>query len=115
VPLTKLPNPAPAVAIDPPLPADAPLHPVTRDLLAAIALLERTSQETLARTDALLQGFARAVDRFARQTRHETLSALLLVSLAAAAGAVLATLLTLAATAPGIGLLGVLRALFRPT
>ncbi|HEV3073092.1 MAG TPA: hypothetical protein VHB47_01640, partial [Thermoanaerobaculia bacterium] len=65
------------------------------------------------RTDALVQSFSRAAERFARQTRHETLAAVLLAALVAAAAAVLATLLTLAVMAPKVGFLGVLRALFR--
>jgi hypothetical protein len=86
---------------------------VAAELLSAAERAESASREILARTNILVETFSGAVDRFARETRHETAAALLLAALVAAAAAVLATLLTLAVLTPRIGLLGVLRALFQ--
>jgi type III secretory pathway component EscU len=106
--------------MQPPPPGAVPLPPSPSDLRLAAQLLvtaveraDRSSLALLARTDKLIHTFSSAVDRFARQTRRETLSAVLLVALVAAAAAVLATLLTLGILAPRIGFLGMLRVLFR--
>jgi hypothetical protein len=112
------PTPAANPSEPPPAPAPTPrtaseLHAAAQELLTAAAQTDRSSRELLTRTDALVQSFSRAADRFIRQTRHETLAALLLAALLSAAAACLATLLTLAVLAPRLGILGVLRALFR--
>jgi hypothetical protein len=112
MPAATAPSPPPPAG-PPPLATASDLHLAARELLTAAERTDRSSRELLTRTDALVQSFTRAADRFARQTRHETLSAVLLAALVAAAAAVLATLLTLAVMAPKIGFLGVLRALFR--
>lgn len=84
-----------------------------QELLTAAEQSQRSSHELLARTDSLIQGFSRAVDRFTRHSRREALSAVLVAALLSAAAATLATLLTLAAMAPKLGFMGVLRALLR--
>jgi len=106
------PSEPPAAGAPPPRTA-SDLHLAALELLTAAERTDRSSRELLTRTDTLVQSFSRAADRFARQTRHETLGAVLLAALLAAAAAVLSTLLTLAVMAPKVGFLGVLRALFR--
>lgn len=100
--------------------ADAPasqtvseLRLSVQELLSAAEQSQRSSQELLARTDSLILGFSRAVERFTRHSRREALSAVLVAALLSAAAAALATLLTLAAMAPKLGFVGILRALLR--
>jgi hypothetical protein len=83
------------------------------ELLTTAEQSQRSSHELLARTDSLIQGFSRAVERFTRHSRREALSAVLVAALLSTAAATLATLLTLAAMAPKLGFVGILRALLR--
>jgi hypothetical protein len=89
------------------------LHRAAEELASAAARAERCSRELMAKSEGLVAALSRAADRFAREARHETIAALVLVAAVAAGAAVLATLLTLAVLTPKIGLLGVIRALLR--
>ena len=122
MPLAKASQPAATPQSQPndPQSADAPasqtvseLRLSVQELLSAAEQSQRSSQELLVRTDALIQGFSRAVERFTRHNRREALSAVLVAALLSAAAATLATLLTLAAMAPKLGFVGILRALLR--